>query len=66
MQSFPDARKSPQMRRHCGLFLKQADVGDLANASLPSSRKGEALSGIVTDRSAYLFAIPDSRKRLPG
>ena len=31
----------------------------------PSSRKGEALCGIVTDRSDYLFAIP-ARASLGG
>ncbi|MGA9549466.1 MAG: hypothetical protein WBS14_17580, partial [Rhodomicrobium sp.] len=31
-----------------------------------SSRKGEALSGIVTDRSAYLFCDPGSRFAWPG
>jgi len=36
-----------------------ADFAGRANGSLPpSSRKGEALSGIVTDRSACFFAIP--------
>ncbi|MGA8769995.1 MAG: hypothetical protein WB610_06435, partial [Rhodomicrobium sp.] len=47
-----DRRGDQERKRVSRVWSKRQRI------ATPSSRKGEALSGIVTDRSACLYAIP--------